>query len=153
MSADQPVEHPATLEDVRAEVLTPERLNSLVFGVFAAVALVIAVVGVAGVLAFSVSARTREFGIRLAMGSEPRRILNAVIREGAVMSAAGVIAGAVFGFVLAHLGSKFFQELKMPGALPVVASALMLMTVAVIASVLPAARAARVDVMQALRSE
>ncbi|HKU26090.1 MAG TPA: FtsX-like permease family protein, partial [Candidatus Sulfotelmatobacter sp.] len=153
MSADQPVEHPATLEDVRAEVLTPERLNSVVFGVFAAVALVIAVVGVAGVLAFSVSARTREFGIRLAMGSEPRRILNAVIREGAVMSAAGVTAGAVFGFVLAHLGRKFFLELKMPGALTVVASALVLMTVAVLASALPAARAARVDVMQALRSE
>src|SRR5207302_6121093 len=63
MSADQPIEHAATLADVRAEVLTPDRLNSLVFGVFAAVALAIAVVGVAGVLAFSVSARTREFGI------------------------------------------------------------------------------------------
>ena len=81
MSADQPVEKAATLEDVRAEVLTPDKLNSLVFGGFAIVALAIAIVGVAGVLAFSVSARTREFGIRLAIGSQPSRLLAGVIRE------------------------------------------------------------------------
>src|SRR4029453_16688958 len=74
MSADQPVEQAATLEDIRAEVLAPDRLNALVFGGFAAVALTIAVVGVAGVLAFSVSTRTREFGIRLAVGSAPRHL-------------------------------------------------------------------------------
>ena len=153
MSADQPVERAATLEDIRAEVLTPDRLNSLVFGVFAAVALAIAVVGVAGVLAFSVSARTREFGIRLALGSEPQRLLKGVITEGAVMAGAGVLAGGAFGFVLARLAGRYFLDVKMPGALPVFVSAFVLMTVAVIASVLPAARAARVDVMQALRSE
>jgi putative ABC transport system permease protein len=153
MSADQPVEHAATLEDIRAEVLTPDRLNSLVFGVFAAVALAIAVVGVAGVLAFSVSARTREFGIRLALGSEPQRLLKDVIAEGTVMAAAGVVAGAAFGFVLALLAGRYFLDVKMSGVLPVFVSAFVLMAVAVIASVLPAARAARVDVMQALRSE
>jgi len=153
MSADQPVERAATLEDIRAEVLTPDRLNSLVFGVFAAVALAIAVVGVAGVLAFSVSARTREFGIRLALGSEPQRLLKCVIAEGAVMAAAGVLAGAAFGFALARLAGRYFLDIKMPGALPVLVSAFVLMAVAVIASVLPAARAARVDVMQALRAE
>src|SRR5580692_5005303 len=153
MSADQPVERAATLEDIRAEVLTPDRLNSLVFGVFAAVALAIAVVGVAGVLAFSVSARTREFGIRLALGSEPQRLLKGVIAEGTVMAAAGVVGGAAFGFVLARLAGRYFLDVKMPGALPVIVSAFVLMAVAVIASVLPAARAARVNVMQALRSE
>jgi predicted permease len=153
MSAEQPVEHAATLEDIRAEVLTPDRLNSLVFGVFAAVALAIAVVGVAGVLAFSVSARTREFGIRLALGSEPQQLLKGVIAEGTVIAAAGVLAGAAFGFVLARLAGRYFLDIKMPGALPVFVSAVVLMAVAVIASVLPAARAARVDVMQALRSE
>ena len=153
MSADQPVERAATLEDVRAEVLTPDRLNSLVFGVFAAVALAIAVVGVAGVLAFSVSARTREFGIRLALGSEPQQLLKGVIAEGTVMAAAGVLAGAAFGFVLARLAGRYFLDVKMPGALPVFVSAFVLMAVAIVASVLPAARAARVDVMQALRSE
>jgi putative ABC transport system permease protein len=153
MSADQPIERAATLADIRAEVLTPDRLNSLVFGVFAAVALAIAVVGVAGVLAFSVSARTREFGIRLALGSEPQRLLKGVIVEGTVMAAVGVLAGAAFGFVLARLAGRYFLDVKMPGALPVSVSAFVLMAVAVIASVLPAARAARVNVMQALRSE
>jgi putative ABC transport system permease protein len=153
MSADQPIERAATLEDIRAEVLTPDRLNSLVFGVFAAVALAIAVVGVAGVLAFSVSTRTREFGIRLALGSEPQRLLKGVVAEGTVMAAAGVLAGAAFGLVLARLAGRYFLDVKMPGALPVFVSAFVLMAVAVIASVLPAARAARVDVMQALRSE
>ncbi|HSZ60214.1 MAG TPA: ADOP family duplicated permease [Terriglobales bacterium] len=153
MSIDQPVEHAATLEDIRAEVLTPDRLNTIVFGLFAAVALAIAIVGVAGVLAFSVSARTREFGIRLAVGSQRRHLLTRVIAEGAVMAGAGVIAGAAVGFVLARLASRFFWEVKMPGLVPVFVAAFVLMAVAVVASVLPAARAARVDVMQALRSE
>jgi putative ABC transport system permease protein len=153
LSADQPVEHPATLEDVRAEVLTPDRLNSVVFGVFAAVALAIAVVGVAGVLAFSVSARTREFGIRLALGSQPQQLLKGVVTEGAVMASLGVLAGAAFGFVLARLAGRYFLEMKMPGALPVAVSAFVLLAVAVVASMLPALRAARVDVIQALRSE
>jgi ABC-type antimicrobial peptide transport system permease subunit len=153
LSVDQPVERAATLEDIRAEVLTPDRLNTVVFGGFAAVALAIAVIGVAGVLAFSVSGRTREFGIRLAVGSEPRHLLAGVIAEGAVMAAAGVIAGALCGFALARLAGRYFQDVQMPGAVPVVGSAVVLLAAAVVASVLPAARAARVDVMQALRSE
>jgi putative ABC transport system permease protein len=153
MSADQPLERAATLADVRAEVLTPDRLNTLVFGSFALVALAIAVVGVAGVLAFSVSARTREFGIRLVVGLQPEQLLAGVIAEGAAMAGAGIVAGAVGGFALARLAGSYFQDVQMPGVLVVVISALILLAAAVIASALPAARAARVDVMQALRSE
>jgi putative ABC transport system permease protein len=153
MSADQPVEHAATLEDVRAEVLSPERLNVLVFGVFAAVALLIAVVGVAGVLAFSVSGRTREFGIRLAVGSQPANLLTRVIAEGAAMAIGGLAVGLASGFALAQLAGTFLGDLKMPGVLPVAGSALILLLAAVIASVIPAARAARIDVIQALRTE
>jgi putative ABC transport system permease protein len=153
MSADQPVEHAATLEDVRAEVLTPNRLNTLVFGGFAAVALAIAIVGVAGVLAFSVSARTREFGIRLAIGSQPSRLLAGVIVEGAVMASAGVIAGAAAGYGVAKLAGSYITEIATPGVVPVIASAIILLAAAIIASALPAARAAKVDVIQALRSD
>jgi len=153
MSVDQPVERAATLEDVRAEVLTPDRLNTVVFGVFAAVALAIALVGVAGVLAFSVSARTREFGIRLAIGSQPRNLLAGVIAEGAAMALLGVVAGAVCGYALARLAGSYFEDVRMPSALPVVGSVLVLLAAAVGASAWPAARAARINVIEALRSE
>ena len=153
LSTDQPVEHAATLKDVRTEVLTPDRLNSVVFGVFAVVALAIAVVGVAGVLAFSVSARTREFGIRLALGSQPRQLLQGVITQGAVMALLGVVAGAALGFAMARVGARYFPDLKTPGALPIVVSAAILMIVAIVASAVPAARAARVNAMEALRAE
>jgi len=153
LSADQPVEHAATLKDVRTEVLTPDRLNSVVFGVFAVVALAIAVVGVAGVLAFSVSARKREFGIRLALGSQPRQLLQGVIAQGAMMASLGVVAGAALGFAMARVGARYFPDLKMPGALPIILSAAVLMIVAIVASAVPAARAARVNAMEALRAE
>jgi ABC-type antimicrobial peptide transport system permease subunit len=83
------------------------------------------------VLAFSVSSRTREFGIRLALGSQPRDLLRGVIAEGVVMAAAGVLAGAAFGFVMARLARSYFLDVKMPGALPVVLSAFVLLTAAV----------------------
>jgi putative ABC transport system permease protein len=153
LSSDEPVENPATLADIRAKVLAPDRLSSVVFGVFAAVSLLIAVVGVAGVLAFSVSARTREFGIRMALGSQPESILKTVIAEGAAMAGAGLLAGAAFGYAAARLAGSYFADVKMPGVLPVVVSAFVLMGAAVVASMLPAVRAARVDIMQSLRSE
>jgi predicted permease len=153
MSADQVVEKAATLEDIRAEVLTPDRLNAIVFGAFAAVALAIAVIGVAGVLAFSVSGRTREFGIRMAIGSQPRQLLTSVIGEGAMIAAVGVLTGAAFGYAIARIAAGYFQDLHMPGLVPVAFSAGVLLAAAVVASALPAARAARVDVMQALRTD
>ena len=153
LSADQPVERAATLEDVRAEVLTPDRLNTVVFGIFAGVALAIALVGVGGVLAFSVSARTREFGIRLALGSPPNRLLVGVVAEGAAMAIAGVVAGAIGGYLLARFAASVFPDLRMPSSLPVIFSAIVLLAAAAFASALPAARAARVDVIQALRAD
>jgi predicted permease len=153
LAADQPVERASTLEDVRAEVLAPNRLNTLVFGGFAAVALAISIVGVAGVLAFSVSGRTREFGIRMAVGSQPRRILFGVLTEGIVMAVLGVAAGAAGGFALQRLLGSYVQQIQLPGVFPVIGSALALIIAAVVASVLPAARAARVDVMTALRTD
>ncbi len=153
LAPDQPVERAATLEDVRAEVLAPNRLNALVFGGFAGVALMISIVGVAGVLAFSVSARMREFGVRLAIGSEPRHLLARVLREGAVIAGIGVSLGVVGGFVLARLAGGYLSEVTLPGAVPLLGAAAVLVAAAVLASLVPASRAARVDVMQALRTD
>jgi putative ABC transport system permease protein len=153
LSAEQPVERASTLEDVRAEVLTPDRLNAMVFGVFALVALTIAVVGVAGVLAFSVSARTREFGIRLAIGSQPRHLLGRVIAEGAAMTVLGIGAGLACGLALQKLAGSYFEKMQTPGMWVVAGAAVVLLAAAVVASAWPAIRAARVDVIQALRAD
>ena len=153
LANDQPVEQAATLDDVRAEVLAPDRLNSLVFGIFAAVAVAISVVGVAGVLAFSVSGRTREFGIRLAIGSQPSAILAGVLKNGAVIAVTGIIAGGIGGFMIARIAAGYLEQAQLPGLLPIVGAALLLLGAALVASVIPAARAARVDVIRALRTE
>ena len=153
LSNEQPVERAATLDDIKAEVLAPDRLNTIVFGGFAIVALAISIVGVGGVLAFSVSGRTREFGIRLAVGSQPSRILTSVVTEGAVMAALGVGVGVAAGWAGARIVASLLQQTQLPGLVPIAGAAVVLLAAAVVASVMPAARASRVDVMQALRSE
>ena len=153
ISADQAVERPATLEDVRAEVLTPERLNTFVFSALGGIALLIAVVGVAGVLAFSVGARTREFGIRLAVGSTPRELRTGVLWDGVRIGAFGIAAGAAGGYALMRVAEGVFGTVQRPGALSVIGAAIVLIGAAAVASLMPAMRAARVDVLQAFRSE
>jgi ABC-type antimicrobial peptide transport system permease subunit len=95
---------------------------------------------VPGVLAFSVSGRTREFGIRLSVGSEPRHLLMRVVAEGAAMAIGGLALGFVCGFWLAQLAGSLRGGLGMPGLLPVAGAALVLRLAAVIASALPALR-------------
>jgi len=153
IAADQPLERGATLEDVREDVLSSDRLNAFVLTGFAGMALLIAVVGVAGVLAFSVSARTREFGVRLAVGSGRANLLARVLSEGLLIATAGIAAGAAAEVLFARLASMFFGQVRLPGAWPVFGAATVLVVAAVLASLIPAARASRVDVLQALRSE
>ena len=151
--ADQPVERAATLEDVRAEVLAPERLNAFVISGFAGVALLIAVVGVAGVLAFGVTARLRELGVRMALGATPRRVLMRVLLEGALIVTVGIGAGAAGIYAFATVARTVVDTVHVPDALPILAAAGVLACAGVLASLMPAARASHVDVMQALRSE
>jgi predicted permease len=153
ISADQAVWRPATLEDIRAEVLGPERLNAFVFSALGGIALLIAIVGVAGVLAFSVSARTREFGVRLAVGSTPGDLRAGVLWDGMRIAVIGIAVGAAGGYAIMRVAQGFFGSAQLPGALPVMGAAVVLIGAAIAASLIPATRASRVDVLQALRSE
>ena len=105
--------------------------------------------GCAGV---SVSARTREFGVRLAVGSSPRLLIGRVLYEGLFIAAIGIGVGVGGGFAFERLARGFFENVQLPGVLPVMVAATVLIGAAGAASLMPAARAARVDVLQALRS-
>jgi putative ABC transport system permease protein len=105
------------------------------------------------VLAFSVSGRIREFGIRMALGAQPSAILKNVLFEGALIGIVGVVTGFVAGFALAKLAAKYVEEIQVPSATPLVIAALLILAAAVIAAALPAARASRVDAVEALRAE
>jgi predicted permease len=149
---DQPMERAATLSDVRAEVMAPERLSAFVVSGFAGVALLVAVVGVAGVLAFTVSARMQEFGVRLAIGSGRRRLLGRVLLEGVRIAVLGTVAG-LLGFAFLAWAASSRAAMPLPGGLPLLGAASVLVAAAVVASLMPAVRASRVDVVQALRAE
>ena len=151
--ADQPVERAATLEDVRADVIAPTRLNTLVIGGFAIVALAIALVGIAGVLAFSVSGRTREFGIRMAIGSRPADVLRGVLGEGAVIAVLGIVVGVAAGVGLSRVVGAFFGNTNAGDPVAITLAAILLAITAIVASLGPALRAARVDVVEALRAD
>jgi predicted permease len=153
LAPDQAVEGGATLSDIRAEVISPDRLNAAVFSLFAVVALAIAVVGVAGVLAFSVSGRTREFGIRMALGSAPSGILGGVIGHGAAMAAAGIATGLAGGYVLLRITERFVGQMQLPGTTALLAAGAVLVVAAVGAAFVPAARAARTNIVESLRAE
>src|SRR5262249_7107146 len=149
--ADQPVERAATLEDVRAEVLAPERLNAFVISGFAGVALLIAVVGVAGVLAFGVDARIRELRGPMALRAAARRVLMKVLLEGGTIVAIGIAAGGACIYGFATVARTFVESFNPPGALPVLGAAGVLALAGVLASLMPAARASHLDVVEALR--
>src|SRR5207247_10738568 len=100
---NRPLDHVQTREEIRDETIAPQRLNATLIGLFSLLALAIATVGVAGVLAFSVSQRTNELGIRLALGAERGAILRMILSEGAVMAVIGLVIGGIAGVPLARM--------------------------------------------------
>ena len=153
LDADRPVDNVTTLSDLRAENVAPERLNATLFTAFAVLALVIAAIGVLGVLAFTVSQRTREFGVRMALGAERGRVLGMVLREGAALAGAALLVGSVAAATLSRflVGLLYEVEATDPGTY--LGVGVILGAVALLAAYIPAKRATRIDPMEALRSE
>jgi predicted permease len=149
----QLIENTATLEQVRDATVAPRRLNALFIASFGGLAMAIAMVGIAGVLAFSVSARTNEIGIRMSLGADAWRVHRMVLGEGGVLLLTGLVAGATGALVASRVlrGLLFGVAPNDPATL--VAVALLIGAVGVLACWLPAARAARVDPAVALRAE
>ena len=153
LAADQPVENVATLEQVRTESFAPQRLNSTLLGVFALLAVAIAAVGVAGVLSFSVSSRSRELGIRAALGAERSRLLRGIVGEGLALAALGLFVGVAGALALTRFMQGLLFGVEPSDPLTFVGVALVLLLVTIGASLLPAWRAARTDPAIALRTE
>ncbi len=150
---NQPIANVATIEDLGSASVAPRRLNTMLLGAFALLALVIAAVGIAGVLAFSVGSRRREFGVRSALGAARHRVWSGVLAEGVTLAAVGVALGSVAAAALTRFISG--QLVGVPALDPVtfVAVGVLLGGVAVVAAWVPAWRAAAVSPMEALTSE
>jgi putative ABC transport system permease protein len=153
MSPDRPVDNVTTLTELRREDIAADRLNAALFSTFAVLALLIAAIGVLGVLAFTVSQRTREFGVRMALGAEPGQVLAMVLREGAVLAAGALVVGALAAVSLSRFLVELLFEVSGTDPATYASVGVILATVAIIAAYVPARRATQVDPMEALRSE
>jgi predicted permease len=153
LDPNRPIDHVRTLEEIRNDSIAPQRLNATLIGLFAALALAIATVGVAGVLAFNVSQRTNELGIRVALGAERGTILRMILGEGAAMAAVGLVVGGLAAIPLSNLLKGLLFGVEPADPPTIVLSALLLVGVALVASWIPARRATVVDPISALRSD
>ena len=153
LAPEQPILHVATLEQVRAEAIAAERLNTFLVGTLGMLALVIAAVGLAGVLSFFISERTAEIGIRMSLGADPKRVLGMVLGDGAILLGAGTVLGLIASLVVARLleGMLFNVAPRDPATLLLVT--LVMLAVGLAACAAPALRAARVSPLVAIRKE
>jgi putative ABC transport system permease protein len=142
-----------TLEEIRHEALSSPRLTTVLLGLFAALALAISAAGLSGVLAYSVSQRTQEIGIRMALGAAPGRVLAMLLRQGLAAAAIGLGLGLVGAIGLSRLISGLLFGVEPTDPLCFLGSALVLSVVALVACLLPARRATVIDPMLALRTE
>jgi ABC-type antimicrobial peptide transport system permease subunit len=149
----QPVAFVRTMEDVRTENIAAPRLVTFLLSLFAALALAISVAGIAGLIAFTVSQRTRELGIRMALGAANGTVLWMVVRHGIVLVLIGLAAGTAGALVLTRFIGSWLYDVTPTDPMTFIAIAVVFVSTAALAAYVPARRAARVDPLIALRSE
>ena len=142
-----------TMEQRLSDTMSRRRFSTSVLGIFSIVALVLAAIGIYGVMAYSVTQRTQEIGIRLALGAEPGRIMLMIVKHSFVLVVVGVVLGLGCAYVLTRVMASMLFKVTATDALTFVAPPFILVAVALVASYFPARRAARVDPSVALRTE
>jgi predicted permease len=149
----QPIYHVETIDEVLSDSVARQRMIAVLLGIFALLALALAAIGIYGVIAYTVTQRTREIGVRMAVGSSRANILLLMLREAAAFTGIGVLAGLTAAFAGAHLASALLFETSSADGVSICVSVSALLIIAILAAVLPASRAASINPVEALRSE
>lgn len=153
VDVEQPTWAPRTMEQWLGRTVSAPRFNLLLLSIFGTLAVLLAAVGIYGVMAFGVSRRTRELGIRAALGARPSSLMRVVLREGAILAGAGIVLGGAAGLLVGRSLSAAFHDIRLADPLVLTAVPLLVLAVAMLASYIPARRAMRIDPVVALRAE
>jgi predicted permease len=153
VDSNAPVTNVKTMDQVLSEQTAQPRFQTLLLGAFGALGFVLAIVGIYGVISYNISQRTREIGVRIALGAQPEHVLRMVIREGMVLTATGMVAGIAAALALGRVLQSLLFEIKPTDPTTFVGVSVVLALVALLACYIPARRAMKVDPMIALRYE
>jgi putative ABC transport system permease protein len=153
LDPNQPVSDVRTMDQVMSEWVSRSRFNTLLLGLFAALATLLSAVGIFGVMNYSVALRTRELGLRLAVGAQPRQVLLLVLKQGLVLTVLGLVVGLAAAFALTRLLSGLLFGVEAVDVSTFTTISLLLILVSLLACYLPARRAMRIDPLRALRYE
>jgi putative ABC transport system permease protein len=150
---DQPVANIDTMDHIVSEAIARQRFSMLLLGIFAGLALVLAAVGIYGVMSYSVAQRTHEIGIRMALGARRADVLQMTVKQGLKLVSAGMILGLAAAFLLTRVLASLLYGISATDPITFLGISLVLLAVAMLASYIPALRATKVDPIIALRAQ